>query len=55
MLAGLLALALWPLLRLRSWYRVLRQRRREGRRRLLGVGLRLGWELSLPVALLARL
>jgi CubicO group peptidase (beta-lactamase class C family) len=50
--AGLLALALWPLLRLRRWDQRLRQRREAGRRWRLRVGLRMGWEVILPLALL---
>jgi CubicO group peptidase (beta-lactamase class C family) len=51
-LAGLLALALWPLVRLRSWERRLRQRQEAGRPWRLRTGLRLGWEIGVPLALL---
>lgn len=51
-LGGLVALALWPLLRLRRWSERLRQRHRAGRVRLPLVGLRLVAELGLPLTLL---
>jgi hypothetical protein len=51
-LAALLALALWPLLRLRHWERRLRQRQQAGRPQRLRVGLRLGWEVGVPLILL---
>ena len=51
-LAGILALALLPLLRMRRWTKRLQQRHQEGRPRLLRVGLRLVWELGLPLVLL---
>ncbi len=51
-LATLLALALWPLLRMRRWNQRLQQRHQAGRPRLLWVGLRLGWELGVPLLLL---
>ena len=51
-LGGLLALALWPLLRLRGWAARLRQRHRAGRPRLALVALRLGWEFGAPLVLL---
>ena len=50
-LAVLLALALWPLLRLRRWSRKFGQRLRQ-RPQFLRLGLRLAWEVALPVALL---
>jgi hypothetical protein len=51
-LAALLALALWPLLRLRRWDQRLRQNYLVGRLRRLRVVLRLGCELCLPLLLL---
>ena len=51
-LAGLFALALWPLLRLRSWEQRLRQHHPVGRLRLLGISLRLVWEFGAPLTLL---
>ncbi len=47
-LAVLLALAIFPLLRLRRWSRRFGQRRH----RFVRLGLRLTWEVALPVALL---
>ena len=52
LLAALLALALWPLLRLQSWAGALRRRHRAGRLVLLPVVLRLVWELVFPLVLL---
>jgi CubicO group peptidase (beta-lactamase class C family) len=52
-LAALLALAVWPLLRLRRWDQRLRQQHPGERPRLLWVGLRLGWELGVPLLLLS--
>ena len=49
-LAGLLALALWPLVRMRRWYQ--RQQHHTGRRQRLRVGLRLVWEFGMPLTLL---
>jgi len=51
-LAALLALALSPLLRLRRWGQRLRLNEQVGRPWRLRVGLRLGWEFSVPVAVL---
>jgi CubicO group peptidase (beta-lactamase class C family) len=51
-LGGLLALALWPILRMRRWEQRLRQQHSPGWLRRLRVGLRLGWELGMPVMLL---
>jgi CubicO group peptidase (beta-lactamase class C family) len=51
-LAALLGLALWPLLRLRRWDQRLRQNYLAGRPRLLRVGLRLGCEVGVPLLLL---
>lgn len=51
-LGALLALALWPLLRLRRWEHRLDQQQRAGQVRLRWVGLRLGWTFGLPLALL---
>ncbi|MDQ3702829.1 MAG: beta-lactamase family protein [Chloroflexota bacterium] len=54
-LGGLLALALWPLLRLQRWPTRLQQRHREqrfGRRSGVGVALRLACELGMPIVLL---
>jgi hypothetical protein len=51
-LATLLALAALPLLRLRRWDRRLRQNYLAGRLRRVLVGLRLGWEIGVPVLLL---
>ncbi len=51
-LAALLALALWPILRLRRWDQRLRQHHQAGRPRLLRVGLRLGCEFGVPLLLL---
>src|SRR6266700_2517505 len=50
-LAVLLALALWPLLRLRRWSRKFGQRLRQ-RPQFLRLGLRLTWDVALPVAIL---
>ena len=50
-LGGSLALALWPLLRIRRWERHLRQA--AGRPRRWRLGLRLGWEFGAPLILLA--
>jgi hypothetical protein len=47
-LVVLSALAIFPLLRLRRWFRRFRQRRH----RVVRLGLRLTWEVALPVALL---
>jgi hypothetical protein len=52
-LGGLLALALWQLVGLRRWERRLRRRQEAGRLRLWRVGLRLGWEFTAPLVLLA--
>lgn len=49
---AVLALAVWPLLRLRRWDERLRQNYLAGRPRHLWVGLRLGWEVGLPLLLL---
>jgi CubicO group peptidase (beta-lactamase class C family) len=51
-LGALLALALVPLLRMRRWAERLRRRHQAGRPPLLRVGLRLLWELGLPLLLL---
>ncbi len=51
-LAALLALAVWPLLRLRRWEQRLRQQLPVGRWQLVRVGLRLAWEVSVPITLL---
>ena len=51
-LAALLALALWPLLCLRPWERRLRQDHAVGHPRRLRVGLRVGWEVGVPLILL---
>ena len=51
-LAGLFALALWPLVRMRRWYQRLRAHQEAGRRRRLRVGLRLAWEFGMPLTLL---
>jgi hypothetical protein len=51
-LGGLFALALWPLLRMRSWVQRLWQQQHTGLKRRLRLGLRLGWEFGLPVAIL---
>src|SRR6266581_8438713 len=50
-LAVILALAVFPLLRLRRWSRKFGQRLRQ-RPQFLRLGLRLAWEVALPVALL---
>jgi len=50
-LAVILALAVFPLLRLRSWSRKFGQRLQQ-RPQFLRLGLRLAWEVALPVALL---
>src|SRR5438034_10025375 len=50
-LAVLLALALWPLLRLRRWSRRFEQRQRR-RPQFIRLGLRLTWDFALPVAIL---
>lgn len=52
LLGGLLALALWPLLRLRRWERRLRQRQQAGRGRRGWAWARLSWEFGMPLALL---
>ncbi len=46
-LGGLIALTLWPLLRLRRW-----QQHQMGRLHLLRIGLRLLWEVGVPLTLL---
>jgi hypothetical protein len=51
-LAGLFALALWPLLRLRRWDQRLRQHYPVGWLRRLGISLRLLWEFGVPLVLL---
>jgi CubicO group peptidase (beta-lactamase class C family) len=51
-LGMLLLLALWPALRLPRWKRRLREQRPLGWLRRLGVGLRVGLELVVPLALL---
>jgi CubicO group peptidase (beta-lactamase class C family) len=51
-LALLFIAALWPLLHLRHWGRLQQQRQREGRLQLVLVGLRLVWEIGLPLTLL---
>jgi CubicO group peptidase (beta-lactamase class C family) len=51
-LGGSLALALWPLLRIRRWERHLRQRQAAGRPYGWWVGLRLSWDLGVALALL---
>jgi hypothetical protein len=51
-LGGLLALALWPIARMRRWERQLQQSHAVGWLRWLGISLRLGWELGMPVTLL---
>ena len=50
-LAVLLALALWPLLRLRRWSKKFGQRQQR-RPQFLRLGLRLTWDVALPVAIL---
>ena len=50
-LAVLLALALWPLLRLRRWSTKFEQRQQR-RPQFLRLGLRLTWDVALPVAIL---
>lgn len=50
-LGSLLALALWPLLRLRRWSERLHAQP-PNRSRLGRIGLRLTWELALPISLL---
>ncbi len=55
-LGALLVLSLWPLLRMRRWHARLRRDAtsgRIGRMQLLRLGLRLAWELAVPIALLA--
>jgi hypothetical protein len=52
-LGGLLALALWPIVRMRRWEQQLRQRQQAERLRLWWSGLRLASEIGVPVALLA--
>ena len=37
---------------MRRWYQLLQQRYHEGRLRVWPVGLRIGWEFALPLALL---
>ncbi len=51
-LGMLLALALWPLLRLRNWTQQFAQDHPVRRLHLLRIGLRLLWELAVPVTLL---
>jgi CubicO group peptidase (beta-lactamase class C family) len=51
-LGGLFALALWPLVRMRGWTQRLRQQQHTGQQHRLRLGLRLGWEFGVPVALL---
>ncbi|HZG69715.1 MAG TPA: hypothetical protein VEZ12_23480, partial [Herpetosiphonaceae bacterium] len=51
-LAGLFALALWPLLQMRRWYQRLQAHQQAGRRQRLRVGLRLVWEIGMPLTLL---
>ena len=51
-LGGLFALALWPLVRLRSWSERLRRQPAVGRWRVLRISLRLLWEFGLPLTLL---
>ncbi len=51
MLAGLFALALWPLLGMRRWYQR-QQHHQPGRRQRLRAGLRLVWEFGMPLTLL---
>jgi CubicO group peptidase (beta-lactamase class C family) len=50
-LVVLSALALWPLLRLRRWSRKFEQRQQR-RPQFLRLGLRLTWDVALPVAIL---
>ncbi len=50
-LVVLSALALWPLLRLRRWSRKFEQRQQR-RHQFLRLGLRLTWDVALPVAIL---
>jgi hypothetical protein len=50
-LAVLLALAIFPLLRLRRWSRKFEQRQQR-RPQFLRLGLRLTWDVALPVAIL---
>jgi CubicO group peptidase (beta-lactamase class C family) len=50
-LAVLSALAVFPLLRLRRWSRKFEQRK-PGKRRVLRLGLRLTWDIAVPLAFL---
>lgn len=52
-LGGLLALALWPFVRIRRWQQHLQQQREVGQLRWLRMSMRLGWEFGVPLLLLA--
>ena len=47
----LLALALWPLVRMQRWMQVQQQRQREGYLRPVLISLRLLWEFGIPLTL----
>jgi hypothetical protein len=51
-LAGLLAIVLFPLLRMRVWHRWLLVRRQENRMPLIRVSLRAAWEIGFALAFL---
>jgi hypothetical protein len=52
LLAGLLAIVLFPLLRMRLWHRWLLVQRQEHRLPLIRVGLRAAWEIGFALAFL---
>jgi CubicO group peptidase (beta-lactamase class C family) len=52
LLAGLLAIVLFPLLRMRFWHRWLLVRRQENRLPLIRVSLRAAWEIGFALAFL---
>jgi CubicO group peptidase (beta-lactamase class C family) len=52
LLAGLLALVLWPLVQLRKWRHWLVESQRTGQISIVRVSLRAAWEISLGLALL---
>ncbi|HET9909542.1 MAG TPA: serine hydrolase domain-containing protein [Anaerolineales bacterium] len=52
LLAGLLAIVLFPLLRMGSWHRWLLERQQENRLPLIRVSLRAAWEINFALAFL---